>query len=70
MKKGTVDNVITKIAKKEGIKESEVREEMEKAILLGFLNRETRTNWEKIFGVGRLPDPEEFIAKISVIVAK
>lgn len=70
MKKGTVDNVIIKIAKKEGIKESEVREEMEKAILLGFLNRETRNNWEKIFGVGRLPSPEEFITKMSVIVAK
>lgn len=65
-----VNKVIHKIAKREGKKENEIRVEMEKAILIGFMNRETRSKWEKMFGKGHLPSPEEFIVKLSDCVAK
>lgn len=70
MKTRKVDKVIRKIAKREGIKESEIRKEMEKAILIGFMNTETRSRWESIFGAGYLPSPEEFITKVSDCMTK
>lgn len=62
--------VISKIAKREGIKESEVRKEMNKAIMAGYGNKETRGKWNEIFGENTIPSPEEFIATIGGIVAK
>ncbi len=62
--------IICKIAKKEGIEESKVREEIERAILIGYMNFETRQEWDKIFGAGRVPSPEEFIMKVSNLVVK
>ena len=41
MSKKAAKDVIKKIAKREGKSESEIREEMEKAIMIGFLNKET-----------------------------
>lgn len=61
---------IAKIAKKEGIRESEVREEMGRAIMEGYRNEETRGKWDDIFGEGTIPSPEEFITAIGGIVAK
>lgn len=61
---------IARIAKMEGIKESEVREEMSRAIMEGYKNKETRGNWNAIFGENTIPSPEEFIAVIGGIVAK
>lgn len=58
---------IKRIAKREGKKESEIRDEMRKAIIIGFMNPSTKFNWSNIFGEGHLPSPEEFI---SVIVEK
>ena len=43
---------------------------MEKAILIGFLNKETRVKWDSLFGSGRLPSPEEFITVLSSKVVK
>lgn len=57
--------VIRRIAEKEGKQECEIREEMKKAILAGFMNPETKNQWTNLFGEGRLPNPEEFIAKLS-----
>ena len=62
--------VIAKIAKREGISVSEVREEMSKAIVEGYNNRETRGKWNDIFGEDTIPSPEEFITAIGGIVAK
>lgn len=70
MKERAAKDAIKKIAKREGKSESEIREEMEKAILVGFLNKETRYKWDSLFGIGRLPSPEEFIMKMAKTAAK
>lgn len=63
-------DAIKKIAKREGKSESEIRQEMEEAIMIGFLNKETRNMWDNLFGVGKLPSPEEFITALSLKVVK
>lgn len=70
MKERAAKDAIKKIAKREGKSESEIREEMEKAIMIGYLNKETRYKWDSLFGVGRLPNLEEFIMQMTEIVAK
>ena len=70
MSERAAKDVIKEIAKREGKSESEIREEMEKAILIGFLNKETRHKWDSLFGSGRLPSPEEFIAVLSMEAAR
>lgn len=70
MKVKKTKKVISKIAKRKGIGENEVREEMQKAIFMGYMNPETRQRWEALFGKGRVPSPEEFITKIAGLVAK
>lgn len=70
MSERAAKEAIKKIAKSEGKSEGEIREEMEKAILIGFLNRDTRHKWDSLFGSGRLPSPEKFIAVLSMEVAK
>lgn len=70
MKKRAAKDAIKKIAQREGKSESEIREEMEKAILVGFLNKETRYKWNSLFGIGRLPNPEEFIMKMAETVTE
>ena len=70
MKERVAKDVIKKIAKREGKSESEIREEMKQAILGGFLNKETRYKWDSLFGIGRLPSPEEFITVLSMQVAR
>lgn len=70
MNKRTAKDAIKKIAKREGKSESEIRGEMEKAIMIGFSNKETRHKWDSLFGSGRLPSPEEYITVLSRKVAK
>lgn len=70
MREKAAKEVIKKIAKKEGKSENEIREEMEQAIMIGFLNKETRYKWESLFGSRRLPSPEEFITVLSMKVLK
>ena len=55
MNKRVAKDAIKKIAKREG--KSEIREEMEEAIMTGFLNTKTRDKWDSLFGSGRLPSP-------------
>lgn len=42
MNERAAKDAIKKIAKREGKSESQIREEMEKAIMIGSLNKETR----------------------------
>lgn len=70
MSKKAAKDAIKKIAKREGKSESEIREEMEEAIMIGFLNKETRHKWDSLFGSGQLPSPEEFVAVLSMEVAR
>lgn len=65
MKKGTTDDIIEKLAEKEGVRDSEIREEMKKAILSAYSNSKNRLLWDSLFGKGQLPSPEEFIMKLS-----
>ncbi|MCM1233427.1 MAG: hypothetical protein NC489_25200 [Ruminococcus flavefaciens] len=69
MNKRAAKDAIKKIAKREGKSESEIREEMEKAIMIGFMNEETRDKWDSLFGSGRMPSPEELIMKMAEVVA-
>lgn len=57
--------IIKAIAKKEGKDENLVREEMKRAITSGYMNADKQKMWVELFGVGHIPDPEEFIMKIS-----
>lgn len=61
---------ITKIAKKEGVTEHDVRKEMERAIAEGYKNPETHHKWIEIFGEDKMPSPEEFMVAIGEIVKK
>lgn len=70
MSERAAKDAIKKIAKREGKSESEIRQEMEKAIMIGFLNKETGNMWDNLFGVGKLPSPEEFITVLSLKVAR
>lgn len=70
MSERAAKKAIKKIAKREGKSESEIREEMEKAIMIGFLNKETRNKWDNLFGVGKLSSPEEFITVLSLKIAR
>ncbi|TGY95309.1 hypothetical protein E5329_15520 [Petralouisia muris] len=70
MSERAAKKAIKKIAKREGKSESEIREEMERAIMIGFLNKETRYKWNSLFGSGRLPSPEEFITVLSLKIAR
>ncbi len=57
--------IIRAIAKREGKDENLVREEMKRAITSGYMNADKQKMWVELFGVGHIPDPEEFIMKIS-----
>lgn len=63
MKNTVAHNAIKQIAAREGKQESEVRREIEKAILYGALNPLTRKRWMVLFGT-TLPSPEEFIMTV------
>lgn len=68
MNKKRVNRIIREIAKREKTTEQEVRAEMEKAILAGFQNPETKQEWDRLFGAGKIPTVEEFILKASTLV--
>ena len=65
MNRQKAGKVIKKIAKRNGVDESKVREEMNQAIMHGFLNPATHKRWIDIFGNDHLPDAEEFIMRMS-----
>ncbi len=70
MSERAAKDAIKRIAKRERKSESEIRKEMEKAILIGYMNNETRCKWDSLFGIGRLPSPEEFIVVLLREVAR
>ncbi len=57
--------VIRSIAKKERKDEKLIREEMKKAITIGYMNTDRQKNWIEMFGDEHIPDPEEFIIQLS-----
>jgi len=57
--------IIKAIAKREGKDENLVREEMKRAITSGYMNADKQKMWVELFGVGHIPDPEEFIMEIG-----
>ena len=61
---------MSKNATKDAIKKIAKREKMEEAIMIGFLNAETRDKWDSLFGSERLPSPEEFITVLPSKVAR
>lgn len=57
--------IIKKMAKREGKDENLIREEMKKAITIGYMDTEKQKIWIELFGEGHIPDPEEFIMRVS-----
>lgn len=70
MNNKAAQKAIKKIAIQEAISEDEVREEMRKAIMAGYLNPGTREMWNIIFGENVIPTPEEFIIKVGELVTR
>lgn len=58
-------SVIAQVAKNNGMSEEEMRNDMQEEILAAYGNKETRNQWEKIFGKGVIPTPEAFIEKLG-----
>ena len=65
MDRKRAQRIIRKMAKKEGKDENLVRAEMKKAITIGYMDTEKRKIWIELFGEGHIPDPEEFIMRVS-----
>lgn len=68
MEIGKASEVIRKIAETNGIEVSIMRAEMQRAILAGYEKSGKRPKWERIFGKGKIPSPEEFILKILSMI--
>lgn len=68
MKKRIANNVIKKIAKMEGLREKQVREDIRLAIESGYKNQVLESKWNSIFGEGHQPTPEEFIMKVAGVL--
>ncbi len=58
-------NIISQVAKKNGVTEEHVREEIRLAILDAYQNEKTKKVWNEMFGEGVLPTPEEFIVTMA-----
>lgn len=69
MNRSIARRAIAEIAKREGIKKSDVKREISKAIMEGYNNKETQYKWNAIFG-NTIPSPEIFIVAIGGIVEK
>lgn len=61
MNRKSIRKAIAEIAKREGIKKSDVKKEMKEAIMAGYNNTGARHKWDEIFGENKIPSPEEFI---------
>ena len=61
------EEAIRKTAEEEGIDVEEVREEIQKAILIGIYSEDsvTRKKWRKTPCKGRVPTPEELIQYLA-----
>lgn len=70
MNRKKAKRIIKAIAKKENKNEKLIREEIKKAINIGYMNTEKQELWIELFGAGHIPDPEEFIMKMSGLFEK
>ncbi len=64
------EKIIRRIAREHRVNEIAVRKEMEQAIMEGYQNPLTRQEWDRLFGAGHVPTPEEFIAVMAKNVKK
>lgn len=65
MNRKEAKSIIRSMAKREKRDENLIREEMKKAITIGYMNTDKQKIWIELFGHDHIPDPEEFIIKIS-----
>lgn len=65
MNRKRAKRIIKTMAKREGKNENLIREEMTKAITMGYMDTEKQKIWTELFGEGHIPDPEEFIMQVS-----
>lgn len=65
MNRKEAKKIIKDIAKREGKIEKITGDEMKAAIAIGYMNAGKKAMWIDLFGVGHIPDPEEFIMRIS-----
>lgn len=63
-----VANIIKNLAKKQGVAEAEVITEMETAIKLCFEASDGREKRDNIFGKNNVPDVEEFLIKLTMVL--
>ncbi len=68
----TFDEIVKRLAEKEGIQKNIVIEEMMQAILAGFQNEDpaVQAQWKKLFPDGDCPTPEKFIETMAREVVK
>lgn len=64
------EKIIRRIAREHKVNEMTVRKEMEQAIMEGYQNPRTRQEWNRLFGAGHVPTPEEFIVVMAKDVKK
>lgn len=65
MNRKKAGRIIKEMAKREGKDENLIREEMKKAITIGYMDTAKQKIWIELFGEGHMPDPEEFIIRVS-----
>lgn len=65
MSERVAKGAIKRVAKREGKSESEIRKELEKVILIEFLNKETRHKRNTLFRLERLASPSFFFRPLS-----
>ncbi|MBQ3600898.1 MAG: hypothetical protein II992_06810 [Lachnospiraceae bacterium] len=65
MNKRVAEQVIRKIAEKQGVSEGELRGEIGKAIIEGYKNPEKSRTWKELFGEKTIPSPEQFILAVG-----
>lgn len=65
MNRKEAKRIIRSMAKRERKDEKLIREEMKKAITIGYMNTDRQKNWIELFGDEHIPNPKEFIIQIS-----
>lgn len=69
MNQRTANKAIMHIAKREGRKVDDIREEISRAIDIAYEARDEHPKWKELFG-NRKPTPEELVGIIAMSVAK
>ena len=58
-------DAIARVARDNGMSAKDMRNDMREEILAAYENRETRNQWDEIFGEGVIPTPEEFVERLG-----